>query len=82
LADNTSQLPEKTRTDVGMDTYAIVYRLMKIHPSLQSLIVSLKTAVVSNEWKLDKQQTSYDDDLLDSLRLSLCNYEFPKNYTP
>ena len=53
-------------------------RLVKIHPSLQKLIVSLRTAVVSDDWKLDKQQTSYDD-LLDSLRLSLCNYELPKN---
>ena len=53
-------------------------RLVKIHPSLQQLIVSLRTAVVSDEWKLDKQQTSYDD-LLDSFRLALCNYELPKN---
>ena len=52
-------------------------RLIKIYPSLQQLIVSLRTAVVVDEWKLDKQQTSYDD-MLDSLRLSLCNYEPPK----
>ena len=53
-------------------------RLIKIHPSLQKLIVSLRTAVVSAEWKLDKQQTSHHD-ILDSFRLALCNYEMPKN---
>ncbi|MGE5661498.1 MAG: hypothetical protein ACM3X1_04550 [Ignavibacteriales bacterium] len=43
----------------------------KIHQdtsSLQQLIVSLRTAIVSDEWKLDKQQTS-NDDVLDSFRL-------------
>lgn len=45
--------------------------------SLHELILSLRTATVSEEWKLDKQQTS-NDDLLDSYRLSLCNYELPK----
>jgi hypothetical protein len=49
-------------------------RFIKIHPSLQKLIVSLRTAIVSDDWKLDKQQTSHDD-ILDSLRLALCNYE-------
>ena len=59
-------------------TYTLMSkRFIKIHPSLQRLIVSLRTAIVSDEWKLDKQQTSYDD-VLDSLRLSLCNYELPK----
>ena len=53
-------------------------RLIKIHSSLQKLIVSLRTAVMSNEWKLDKQQTSHHD-LLDSFRPSLCNYELQKN---
>ena len=53
-------------------------RFIKIHPSLQNLIVSLRTATVSDEWKLDKQQTSHHD-VLDSFRLALCNYEFPKN---
>ena len=52
--------------------------LFKIHLSLQKLIVSLRTAVVSDEWKLDKQQTSHQD-TLDSFRLALCNYEFPKS---
>ena len=36
-------------------------RLTKIHPTLQKLIASLRTAVVSDEWKLDKQQTSRND---------------------
>jgi hypothetical protein len=52
--------------------------LIRIHPSLQKLIVSLRTAIVSDDWKLDKQQTSHDD-ILDSFRLSLCNYDPPKN---
>ena len=51
-------------------------RFIKIHPSLHKLIVSLRTATVSDEWKLDKQQTSYHD-TLDSFRLALCNYELP-----
>ena len=55
-------------------------RFIKIHPSLQKLIVSLRTAIVSDEWKLNKQQTSHHD-LLDSFRMALCNYEFPKNNT-
>ena len=53
-------------------------RFIKIHPSLQELIVSLGTASVSDEWKLDKQQTLHHD-ILDSLRLSLCNYEHPNH---
>ena len=53
-------------------------RFIKVHPSLQKLIVSLRTAVVIDDWRLDKQQTSHDD-ILDSFRLSLCNYEPPKN---
>ena len=52
-------------------------RFIKIHQSLQRLIVSLRTAIMSDEWKLDKQQTSYDD-VLDSFRLALMNYELPK----
>ena len=53
-------------------------RFVKIHPSLQKLIVSLRTAVVIDDWKLDKQQTSHHD-VLDSFRLALCNYELPKS---
>jgi hypothetical protein len=60
-------------------TYTLMSkRFTKIHPSLQELIVSLRTAIVSDDWKLDKQQSS-NNDQLDSLRLSLCNYEFPKH---
>ena len=66
-----------------MDTYADVKEIhpsegRAIHPSMQELIVSLRTATVSDEWKLDKQQTSHHD-ILDSFRLALCNYELPKN---
>ena len=53
-------------------------RFVKIHPSLQELIVSLRTAVVIDDWKLDKYQTSHDD-LLDSSRLACLNYEIPRN---
>ena len=58
-------------------------REKKIHqdtPITSKLIVSLRTAIVSDEWKLNKQQTSHHD-LLDSFRMALCNYEFPKNNT-
>ena len=51
-------------------------RFVKIHPSLLKLIISLRTAIVTDEWKHDKQQTSHDD-ILDSFRLALCNYETP-----
>lgn len=53
-------------------------RMIRIHPSLQKLTVSLRTAIVTEEWKLDKQQTSHHD-ILDSFRVSLCNYDPPKN---
>ena len=70
---------QKRHREMLQWTYALMSkRLVKIHPSLQDLIVSLRTAVVSDEWKLDKQQTSHHD-VLDSLRLSLCNYELLKN---
>ncbi len=69
---------QKRHREMLQWTYTLMSRrLIKIHPSLQKLIVSLRTAVVSDEWKLDKQQTSYND-VLDSLRLALCNYELPK----
>jgi hypothetical protein len=59
-------------------TYTLMAkRFIKIHPSLQQLIVSLRTAIVIDDWKLDKQQSSHHD-ILDSFRLALCNYEFPK----
>ncbi|HKU82998.1 MAG TPA: hypothetical protein VJP58_03065 [Candidatus Nitrosocosmicus sp.] len=52
-------------------------RFIKIHSSLQNLILSLRSAMVSDDWKPDKQQSSQQD-LLDSLRLSLCSYELLK----
>ena len=63
-----------------MDVHANVKEACQNTPSLQDLLVSLRTAVVSDEWKLDKQQNSYDD-VLDSFRLALRNYELPKNST-
>ena len=60
-------------------TYTLMSkRFIKIHPSLQKLIVSLRTAIVSDEWKLDKQQTSHHD-ILDGFRLVMPNYEFPNS---
>ena len=59
-------------------TYTLMSkRFIKINPTLHNLIVSLRTAVVIDDWKLDKQQTSHHD-TLDSFRLALCNYELPK----
>jgi hypothetical protein len=70
---------QKRHREMLQWTYTLLSkRFIKIHPSLQKLIVSLRTALVSDEWKLDKQQTSHND-ILDSFRLSLCNYELPKN---
>ena len=72
---------QKRHREMLQWTYTLLSkRFIKIHPSLQKLIVSLRTAVVSDGWKLDKQQTSHHD-TLDSLRLSLCYYELPK-YNP
>ena len=70
---------QKRHREMLQWTYTLMSkRFIKIHPSLHKLIVSLRTAIVSDDWKLDKQQTSHHD-TLDSLRLSLCNYELPKN---
>jgi hypothetical protein len=43
-----------------MDVHVDVKRLVKIHPSLQKLIVSLSTKIVSDEWKLDKHPSHHD----------------------
>ena len=51
--------------------------LIAIHPSFEKLITSLRTAV-ANEYKLDKEETSYDD-ILDAFRLSLQFYKRSKN---
>lgn len=57
-----------------MDIYILMSkRFTKIYPSLQKLVVFLRTAVVIDDWKLDKQQTAHDD-ILDSFRLPLYNY--------
>ena len=74
-ADYTCQLPEETQRDAAVDVHA---NFKEIHPSLQRPIVSLRTAVIIDDWKLDKQQTSHDD-VLDSFRLALCNYELPNH---
>jgi hypothetical protein len=50
--------------------------LIAIHPSFDKLLTSLRTAV-ANEYKLDKQETSYDD-ILDAFRLSLTFYKRSK----
>jgi hypothetical protein len=80
--DNMQIIPvnfQKRHKGMLQWTYTLMSKkLVRIHPSLQKLIVSLRTAIVSDEWKLDKQQTSHDD-ILDSFRLALCNYELPKN---
>ena len=69
---------QKRHREMLQWTYTLMSRrFIRIHPSLQSLIVSLRTVIVSDDWKLDKQQTSHPD-TLDSFRLSLCNYELPK----
>jgi hypothetical protein len=52
-------------------------RLIAIHPSFDKLLTSLRT-VVANEYKLDKQETSYDD-ILDAFRLSLTFYRGLRN---
>ena len=80
--DNMQIIPvnfQKRHREMLQWTYTLMSkRFIRIHPSLQKLIVSLRTAVVIDDWKLDKQQTSHDD-IHDSFRLSLCNYEPPKN---
>ena len=70
---------QKRHREMLQWTYTLMSkRLVKIHPSLQELIVLLRTAVVIDDWKLDEYQTSHDD-LLDSLRLVCLNYEIPRN---
>jgi hypothetical protein len=70
---------QKRHREMLQWTYTLMSkRLIKIYPSLQKQIVSLRTAVVIDDWKLDKQQTSHVD-TLDSFRLACCNYELPKS---
>jgi hypothetical protein len=51
-------------------------RMIRIHPELQDLSISLRTARAV-EGKLDKTETVFND-LLDAFRLSLVNYEAPR----
>jgi len=50
--------------------------LIAIHKSFDKLLTGLRTAV-ANEYKLDKEVTSYDD-ILDAFRLSLVFYKRSK----
>lgn len=50
--------------------------LVAIHPSFEKLLTSLRTAV-ANEYKLSKEETSYND-ILDAFRLSLQFYKRSK----
>jgi hypothetical protein len=68
LISNKESLPNSSDLLISLMSKGFI----KIHPSLQSLIVSPRTAVVINDWKLDKQQTSHND-LLDGLRLACHN---------
>jgi hypothetical protein len=69
---------QKRHREMLQWTYTLMSkRFIKIHPSLQNLIVSLRTADLSGGWKLGKQQTSHDS-VLDSIWLALMNYELPK----
>jgi hypothetical protein len=50
--------------------------IVAIHPKFNKLITSLRTAV-ANEYKLDKEVTSFDD-ILDAFRLSMIFYRLRK----
>jgi hypothetical protein len=50
--------------------------LIGIHPSFDKLLTGLRTAV-ANEYKLQKEETSFDD-VLDAFRLSLTFYKRSK----
>jgi hypothetical protein len=51
---------------------------IRIHPTFQKLITSLRTAVVNiNTGNLDKDATSYND-IFDAFRMSLLNYKLIK----
>ena len=69
---------QKKHRDMLQWTYTLMSkRMVKVHHTLQELLVSLRTAVVLDEWKLDKYQTIHDD-VLDAFRLACLNYETPK----
>ena len=50
--------------------------LIAIHPSFNKLLTALRTAV-ANEYKLQKEDTSFND-ILDAFRLSLIFYKRSK----
>lgn len=62
---------------MAVDTCFDVKKVCQDPSFFAELIVSLRTAVVVDDWKLDKYQTSYDD-ILDAFRLACLNYEIPK----
>ena len=65
---------QKRNRDMLHWTFALMSkRLLKIHPSLQELIVLLRTAVVLDDWKLDKYKSSHDD-ILDGFRFAYLNH--------
>ena len=68
MLQHTQWLLEETEDDGSS--------LIAIHPSFEKLLTSLRTAV-ANEYKLDKEQTSYND-ILDAFRLSLQFYKRSK----
>ena len=46
---------QKKHEEMLQWTYTLMSkRFIKIHPSLQNLIVALRTAIVTDDWKLDK----------------------------
>ena len=51
--------------------------LIAIHPSFEKLLTSLRTAI-ANEYKLQKDDTSYND-ILDAFRLLLQFYKRSKD---
>lgn len=65
MLQHTKWLLEETEEDGSS--------LIAIHPSFNKLLTALRTAV-ANEYKLDKEQTSYND-ILDAFRLSLQFYK-------
>ena len=77
LADNTVNFQRRHKQILEWIYTLMSKRFIKIHPSLQQLIVSLRTAVVIDDWKLDKYQTSHYA-ILDSFRLACLNYKIPR----
>ena len=69
MLQHTKWLMEETEEDGSS--------LIAIHPSFEKLLTSLRTAV-ANEYKLDKEQTSYND-IFDAFRLSLQFYKRSKS---